>query len=97
MTMEDRKTVGFSPIIPFKMMKLSCKCEYCGCTNEKESGTCDYCGAPLPVLAQEDRYIMEFHGKPLAEIVHNDVNGTPHYCYPYNTFDLTPEGSLHRY
>ena len=25
----------------------SCKCEYCGCTNDHIYGTCDYCGAPL--------------------------------------------------
>lgn len=25
----------------------SCKCAYCGCTNDHIYGTCDYCGAPL--------------------------------------------------
>lgn len=25
----------------------SCKCSYCGCTNDHIYGTCDYCGAPL--------------------------------------------------
>ena len=27
--------------------KPSCKCQYCGCTNDHIYGTCDYCGAPL--------------------------------------------------
>ena len=27
--------------------KPSCKCAYCGCTNDHVYGTCDYCGAPL--------------------------------------------------
>ena len=25
------------------------KCEYCGCVANKDYGTCDHCGAPLPM------------------------------------------------
>lgn len=30
-----------------KAHEPSCKCSYCGCTNDHIYGTCDYCGAPL--------------------------------------------------
>ena len=32
---------------PIPTSKPSCKCAYCGCTNDHIYGTCDYCGAPL--------------------------------------------------
>lgn len=35
------------PYTAIKMHEPSCKCAYCGCTNDHIYGTCDYCGAPL--------------------------------------------------
>lgn len=35
------------PITATEMHEPSCKCQYCGCTNDHIYGTCDYCGAPL--------------------------------------------------
>lgn len=40
---------GFAnqPFTAIEMNDPSCKCQYCGCTNDHIYGTCDYCGAPL--------------------------------------------------
>lgn len=35
------------PLTTIEMHEPSCKCAYCGCTNDHIYGTCDYCGAPL--------------------------------------------------
>ena len=35
------------PLTTIEMHEPSCKCAYCGCTNDHICGTCDYCGAPL--------------------------------------------------
>lgn len=35
------------PLATIEMHEPSCKCAYCGCTNDHIYGTCDYCGAPL--------------------------------------------------
>lgn len=35
------------PLTSIEMHEPSCKCAYCGCTNDHIYGTCDYCGAPL--------------------------------------------------
>lgn len=50
----QKEGVGLIPnariIAPFKTIEThepSCKCAYCGCTNDHIYGTCDYCGAPL--------------------------------------------------
>lgn len=50
----QRNGVGLIPnahiIAPLKTIDMhepSCKCAYCGCTNDHIYGTCDYCCAPL--------------------------------------------------
>lgn len=35
------------PLTSIEMHEPSCKCAYCGYTNDHIYGTCDYCGAPL--------------------------------------------------
>lgn len=36
-----------APIKTIDTHEPSCKCQYCGCTNDHIYGTCDFCGAPL--------------------------------------------------
>lgn len=69
------------------------KCEYCGITNERNHGTCDYCGAPLiPIeyLATDERIVQQEVTSASAMITVHDPPYTTSASFPEITLPHSP-------
>ena len=52
-----------APAAPKMQVAVTCKCQYCGVTNNHETGVCDNCGAPLSI---EDEVIDKNSGDSVS-------------------------------
>lgn len=58
LTKEDIDKIKLTPLtlipnvewVSAKLSQKRLKCAYCDCINNKDFGTCDYCGAPLKLV-----------------------------------------------